>query len=636
MMKSLVKKIAVYALLLLFSVSIIAQDGFRVWPYLQHPAPDAMSIHWFSETEIPGILYWSTEGGGSENSRISVPVVAEALGYPHWEDAAFFGGDAPPAPYSHTIRLESLEPGTIYQYRVIQASDTFTSTFQTAPSGNDSIRFIVYSDCETEPESTGKPTTWTNPVDGSSRLYLVDQTTGYRNNLTVIRSRHPDLVLIAGDIAQHGGEQRDWDEFWKHNTGPDTSVSLAGQVPLLATPGNHDYYEGPQMDGYNQPGSERAINKYLTYFETPPNNSPDPSQEGRYYSYSYGPVSFIVLDACNQSPNGSTDDTNFYLLGENDSAGGHAPDFGPGSRQYSWLEEQLSIAQATSLFTFVMFHHIPYSSGPHGYPPGSGVGEDNQSGQPTRVLTPLFMKYGVDAVFCGHDEMWERSEVTGHELLPGGTEVDHSLEVFDVGTGGDGLRGPYEGTSNTWQQFLVHTDVPEVWENGILVSGGKHYGHLEVDVRPVDANTWQAILTPVHIFPLYNETDGAYTDFERRLYDDIVILTSETADSTLSHGQLQGSIISSKSYPNPFTGSSVIEFGLNVAGTAEITIFDSVGRLMRIIDKRYFSAGTHTVTWNGKDSQDQRVAPGLYYYRIRNGDDGLLSGKIVCSRTTGY
>ncbi len=150
----------------------------------------------------------------------------------------------------------------------------------TAPARNDSIRFIVYSDSETEPESTGKYTNWANPDTNISRNYLIDQTAGYRNNLDVIRLRHPDLILIAGDLTQHGGEQRDWDEFWNHNTNANSELSLAGKVPILAAPGNHDYYEGTSLGQYNQPGSERAINRFLTYFESPPNLAPNIEQEG--------------------------------------------------------------------------------------------------------------------------------------------------------------------------------------------------------------------------------------------------------------------------------------------------------------------------------------------------------------------
>jgi len=88
-----------------------------------------------------------------------------------------------------------------------------------------------------------------------------------------------------------------------------------------------------------------------------------------------------------------------------------------------------------------------------------------------------------------------------------------------------GLRGPERRSDNPDQKFLVHTDVPEVWEENILQSGGKHYGHLEVDILPADSDIWQATLKPVYIFRYCDLLIRPYSDFvERRMYDDQIIL----------------------------------------------------------------------------------------------------------------
>jgi len=503
---------------------VFARADFRVHPYLQNPSPTAMSILWFSETNTAGQLSYAPVGSDAQLTVVSHPAVAAALQYPTWEDTTFFNGAAPAAPFRHRIRLEHLQPATRYTYSVTQGGSSFTAGFKTAPDHNSSIRFVAYADCETEPESTGKPAVWTDPNNEAPRKYLIDQTQGYHNNLAVIRSRKPDLVLIAGDLTQHGGEQRDWDEFWRHNAGRDGHNSLAGNIPILAAPGNHDYYEGPALDRYNQPGSERAISKYLTYFEYPDNQAAHQEQHGRYYSLQYGPATFIMLDLCNNTPAGSADDTNFYLLGEHDAGGGFAPDFNPQSRQYKWLVKQLSAARQNSIFTFVVFHHAPYSSGPHGWPPGKEPQHDRQSGNPTRQLTPLFMEYGVDAVLSGHDEMWERSTISGVEVKLDGSQVKHTIQFYDVGIGGDGLRSPSKDLKNPHQQFLVHNDVPEKWQDGILIDGGKHYGHLEVNIMPVADNIWQAVLEPVYVFPLWDPVEQSYSGYERRVYADQVTL----------------------------------------------------------------------------------------------------------------
>ncbi len=511
------------------SNNLKGQDNFRVLPYLQNPSPNAITILWFSEKDLAGDLtYWEQDSELKFNIA-SNPIPAEALTYSTWEDTTYFGGEAPSIPFRHHLRIENLEPDTKYEYKVIQGTSFFNSSFHTAPKGNTPIRFIVYADSETEPESIGKYANWPD-LAGNSRSYLIDQSIGYQNNLDVILSRQPDIIIIAGDLVESGGEQRDWDEFWGYNTNHNSEQSIASKVPMLAAIGNHDYYEGPYLDRYNQPGSERAVKRFQTYFDSPANNSSNVNQEGRYYCIKYGPATFIVLDACNNSPNKSDDDTNFYLLGENEPGGGNAPDFSPGSQQYQWLESQLIEAQIHSMFTFIIFHHAPYSSGPHGYPPGEVENTDNQSGNPVRLLTPIFMKYGVDAVFSGHDEIWERSEISGIEIKPDESEKMHTINFYDVGIGGDGLRGPIEGLENPYKKFLVPKDVPEIWENDVLISGGKHYGHLEVDILQQDTDIWQAILNPVYIFPLFDTLDSTYSNFERRIYDDQVILTRYYTD----------------------------------------------------------------------------------------------------------
>jgi len=344
--------------------------------------------------------------------------------------------------------------------------------------------------------------------------YLVDQTAGYRENCRLIAERQPNLLLVVGDLAECGGEQRDWDEFWKHNAG--VFGSLASRIPILPAIGNHENYAGPG-GGYSAEGANFATDKYLTYFSVPDNGAKNPKHKGRYYRVDYGPVTLITLDSSDGQPHKTAADTNHNLEGSN------APDFNPGSEQYQWLETQLADAQKTARFTFVQFHHTMFGSGPHSIPFGRD-GFSGQAGIPMRVLLPLLMKYGVDLVFSGHDEMLERSFVSGEEQRADGTCVPHSIHFYDVGMGGDGLRGPSEGFDNPHRQFLCHEHAPELWENGKLISGGKHYGHLEVNVQPGEHGVWKIVVNPVHVFPIMGD-DGTVTRWERRIYDDVVEIT---------------------------------------------------------------------------------------------------------------
>jgi len=487
----------------------VGAGDFRVRPYLQNPASDAMSVRWLSNTSDPGTL--KLEGDAREFR--STPVLATALAYNTLSPEP--GGPHPELPWLHQVRLTGLAPGGKYTYTVTQGAETHTGTF-TTPAPDQPVRFVVYSDSETEPESsTTPPVAWPIPKNSNRPAgqpdYFVNQTVGYQENCRVIAERKPNFVLVVGDIVETGGEQRDWDEFWKHNAGEFNT--LAGDIPILTALGNHENSAGPG-GGYDAAASNFSTDKFLTYFESPSNEATNPKHHGRYYRIDYGPVTIITVDSSNGNPHKTDADTNHYLDGSN------APDFNPGSEQYQWLEAQLADAQAKSRFTFVDFHHTMYGSGPHSVPFGR-KGFSGQSGIAMRVLRPLLFRYGVDAVFSGHDELMERSEETGTERLADGTDRPQTIHFYDVGIGGDGLRGPSSGADNSFRKFLAHDDAPEVWKGKQLVSGGKHYGHLEVNVAPDANGVWQVELTPVHVFPL-NDSNGKVTGWERRTYPDTV------------------------------------------------------------------------------------------------------------------
>jgi len=218
--------------------------------------------------------------------------------------------------------------------------------------------------------------------------------------------------------------------------------------------------------------------------------------------------------------------------------------------QYQWLENQLADAQTNSRFTFVSFHQVPYSVGYHGraYP------GDTQPGVPTRVLTNLFCRYGVDAVICGHDEMYEHSQVPGTETRPDGSTRAHTLHVYDVGIGGDGLRGVYL-VNNPYETFRAHVDAPEQYDpSGVLTNGGKHYGHLEVNVGTNAQGIWEATLTPVYVFVSTN-TAGVAQGFDRRTYDDEWTLQNLDTEDDLK------TVTVSTPYGTAIPGSTSVPYG---------------------------------------------------------------------------
>ena len=85
--------------------------------------------------------------------------------------------------------------------------------------------------------------------------------------------------------------------------------------------------------------------------------------------------------------------------------------------QVGWLEQQLKAS--TARWKLAVLHHPLYSS-------GRKHGSDLTL---RRKLEPLFVRYGVNAVFSGHDHIYER------------TIPQQGILYFVTGAGGDTYRG---------------------------------------------------------------------------------------------------------------------------------------------------------------------------------------------------
>jgi hypothetical protein len=500
-----------------------ALSAFRVRPYLQNPAPDAMTIRWFSETADPGTV--TCDG----RSFTSAAELCHDLDYQPTEQTAM---QHPSPPFRHTVRVSGLEPATSYPYAVEQTGETVKAVLTTSPRPGEvgrggGVRLFFYADAKAQPDSRTTRSEWhpSPSLPGGPRprwvgdRYPVERTIAYRTNLALIATRaaeslrmgNPVVASIVGDLVAAGGEQRNWDEFWRHNAG--VFGTLAARVPLVVAGGDRESFGGaatgdPLTDrgGFGRQVALLAARKFMTYFELPPNGAEDERHEGRYFRLDFGPVTLLSLDSTNGGNDGGADDTNHEI--DRESAP-HLPDYMPGSPQHDWLVRELAAARDRGAITFVQFHHAPFSSGSHGQPPGNAIGRDRHSGQPMRALAGLFREYGVRGVFSGHDGLYEHSFAEG-------------VHYFTIGIGGADLAEPVTNVVNAAGIFLAHDHAPERWRGDVLESGGTHYGHLEVDVVRRDGAGFTVTITPVHVFPMLSgDQPGAVVDWERRVYDDV-------------------------------------------------------------------------------------------------------------------
>lgn len=233
-----------------------------------------------------------------------------------------------------------------------------------------------------------------------------DSRSGHEAHAQVVAAmeeRDPAFVLHTGDLVNDGTSKEEWMTFL------DVTGPLNVDTPIWPAMGNHDL---PEM----RPGGPFWYREYLMdyrFFHT-------------HYSFEWRGALFISLDSTR--------------------------DLTVGSDQYLWLEEALATSNAT--WTFVQFHHPPYSSGRH----GSYL-------DLRRDLDPLFQAEGVTAVFNGHDHCYE------HSLPPSG------VHYFVTGGGGGPLYEVAGSNVTVASASEYHFLLVDVQRDGVLVeaidTGGK-------------------------------------------------------------------------------------------------------------------------------------------------------------------
>lgn len=73
-------------------------------------------------------------------------------------------------------------------------------------------------------------------------------------------------------------------------------------------------------------------------------------------------------------------------------------------------------------------------------------------------------------------------------------------------------------------------------------------------------------------------------------------------------------------FPNPFNPTTTIKFNLANTEHVNLAVYDISGRLVKQLVNGQMDAGEKNIVWNGKDQSGQRVASGVYFYKMSAGD----------------
>lgn len=108
-------------------------------------------------------------------------------------------------------------------------------------------------------------------------------------------------------------------------------------------------------------------------------------------------------------------------------------------------------------------------------------------------------------------------------------------------------------------------------------------------------------------------------------------ITVDAATAVDASGAAAPSFALFGSEPNPVTERATMRFSMPARGPARIALFDTGGSLVRVLADGVFERGAGAVSWDGRAANGERVASGVYLFRLET-SHGNLSRKLVVAR----
>ncbi|MEG1635523.1 MAG: FN3 domain-containing metallophosphoesterase family protein, partial [Rikenellaceae bacterium] len=287
------KKVFFLLLLSCIAVGAMAQSLFRTVPILQNPTKSGITVTWL--TTVPTFSYVEY-GTDCKNLKRAVTMV----------DGQIIAGNT-----IHKIRLENLQKGQKYFYRIVskeitlyqaykkEFGDSLSSDFYefTYPKDNENFTAVVFNDLHKQ-KST---------VD---LLAASLEGTKY------------DLVIFNGDCIDDPKDEDDAVSFLSY-----LSEKIGkGSSPMIFTRGNHEIRNAYSI-------RLRDIIEYST--------------EKSYGSFNWGDTRFVVLDCGEDKP-----DAHPVYYGLNDFEGFR-------KEQVDFLKRELKSKEFKTATKRILVHHIP-------------------------------------------------------------------------------------------------------------------------------------------------------------------------------------------------------------------------------------------------------------------------------------
>ncbi len=378
----------------------------RRWPYLNSVSTNSAVILW--ATDIP---LQDEDGNTIDAKTVPVPKGEVRIGrtaeYPakYTSEVSVLPGSFVGYFHHFETNITGLKPDTEYCYKIFADDEELAGgiKFRTAPASEDAkVTFVMLGDFG------GNTTPQIQVRDQMAKL---------------MKERRVDLFLTTGDNAYSDGNYGEWQtrvfeiyrEMW---------LSL----PFFVVHGNHDY------------GTDNA-EPSLKLLALGRNAWLEKDKE-RYYSFDWGPIHFAMIDS--ESPmTEMVIDRAAAAISDTDRIEQKTED------QDDWLKDDLS--KSTKPWKLALWHR-PAFSNTKGRLPDLSL---------QTYIQPILQKFGVQAVFVGHNHLYERYKPVRVATKPtDDTTGQGKYEAASVSTIGEG--GVIHVTTGAGGKSLYEADDTKV------------------------------------------------------------------------------------------------------------------------------------------------------------------------------
>jgi serine protease len=123
----------------------------------------------------------------------------------------------------------------------------------------------------------------------------------------------------------------------------------------------------------------------------------------------------------------------------------------------------------------------------------------------------------------------------------------------------------------------------------------------------------------------YNRSNSDFDNFcvgssVSMAFSDGELLTQGNEEELQKDATLPSTFSVDQNFPNPFNPSTTINFYLPSASQVKVEVFNIMGQLVKMLADESLSEGPHSVEWNATNDAGEKVASGIYFYRVTAGD----------------